>query len=134
VPRPSSTLAVQLDPTHQYAEVQLVKVRKDLAVLNQEGGASKLAEMKKTASEMKVKPPILNPASDEPMSLSFPNQTNLRDIYKAIGQAFGVNILFDPKLKDSKLSIELRNVTARQALEAVVEAAGHFTRCSTRRP
>jgi general secretion pathway protein D len=119
-------LAVQLDPTHQYAEVQLVKVRKDLAVLNQEGGASKLAEMKKTASEMKVKPPILNPASDEPMSLSFPNQTNLRDIYKAIGQAFGVNILFDPKLKDSKLSIELRNVTARQALEAVVEAAGHF--------
>jgi general secretion pathway protein D len=119
-------LAVQLDPTHQYAEVELAKVRKDLAVLSQEGGASKLAEMKKAAAEMKVKPPILNPASDEPMSLSFPNQTNVRDIYKAIGQAFGVNSLFDPKLKDSKLSIELKNVTARQALESVVEASGHF--------
>jgi len=119
-------LAVQLDPTHQYAEVELAKVRKDLAVFNEEGGASKLAEMKRAASEMKVKPPLLNPASDEPMSLSFPNQTNLRDIYKAIGQAFGINILFDPKLKDSKLSIELKNVTARQALESVVEAAGQF--------
>ncbi|MBZ5587075.1 MAG: hypothetical protein LAO05_00775 [Acidobacteriia bacterium] len=119
-------LAVQLDPTHQYAEVELAKVRKDLAVLNQEGGASKLAEIKKAAAEMKVKPPILNPASDEPMSLSFPKETNLRDIYKAIGQAFGINFLFDPKMKDSKLTIELRNVTARQALESVVEAAGHF--------
>jgi len=119
-------LAVQLDPTQQYAEVELQKVRKDVAVLSQEGGAAKLAEMKKAASEMKVKPPMLNPASDEPMTLSFPNQTNVRDIYKAIGQAVGINILFDPKLKDMKISIELKNVTARQALEAVMQAAGHF--------
>ncbi len=53
---------------------------------------------------MKVKPPVLNPASDEPMSLSFPNPTNVRDIYKAIGQAFGINILFDNKMRDQKLS------------------------------
>jgi len=119
-------LAVQLDPTHQYAEVELAKVRKDLAVLSQEGGAAKLVEMKRAAAEMKVKPPVLNPASEEPMSLSFPNQTNIREIYKAIGQAFGINVLFDPKLKDNKLSIELKNVTARQALEAVVEASGQF--------
>ncbi len=119
-------LAVQLDATNQYAEVELAKVRKDLAVLLQEGGAAKLAEMKKAAAEMKVKPPILNPASDEPMSLTFPNQTNARDIYRAIGQAFGINILFDPKLRDTKMSIELKNVTARQALESVMQAAGHF--------
>ncbi len=119
-------LAVQLDPTNQYAEVELRKVRKDLAVLMQEGGSTKLAEMKKAAAEMKVKPPALNPASNEPMSLSFPNQTNTRDIYRAIGQAFGINILFDPKLRDAKMSIELKNVTARQALESVMQASGHF--------
>ena len=119
-------LAVQLDATNQYAEVELAKVRKDLAVLLQEGGAAKLAEMKKAAAEMKVKPPILNPASDEPMSLTFPNQTNARDIYRAIGQAFGINILFDPKLRDARMSIELKNVTARQALESVMQAAGNF--------
>ncbi|HPC83202.1 MAG TPA: secretin N-terminal domain-containing protein [Thermoanaerobaculaceae bacterium] len=119
-------LAVQLDPTHQYAEVELGKARKDLAILAQEGGASKLEQMKKAAAEMKVKPPILNPASDEPISLSFPNQTNVRDIYKAIGQAFGINILFDSKLKDNKITIELKDVTARQALETVMQAATHF--------
>ncbi len=119
-------LAIQLDPTHQYAERELEKVRRDLAVLMQEGGAAKLAEMKKEAAEMKVKPPILNPASNEPMTLSFPNQTNAKDIYRAIGQAFGINILFDPKLRDTKFSIELKNVSARQALESVMQAAGHF--------
>jgi general secretion pathway protein D len=119
-------MAVQLDPGNQYAEVELRKVRKDLAVLMQEGGSAKLAEMKKVAAEMKVKPPALNPASNEPMSLSFPNQTNTRDIYRAIGQAFGINILFDPKLRDAKMSIELKNVTARQALESVMQASGHF--------
>lgn len=119
-------LAVQLDPTNQYAEVELAKVRKDLSVLLQEGGAAKLAGMKRAAAEMKVKPPVLNPASDEPMSLTFPNQTNARDIYRAIGQAFGINILFDPKLRETKMSIELKNVTARQALESVMQAAGHF--------
>ncbi len=119
-------MAVQLDPTHQYAERELEKVRQDLAVLSQQGGAAKLAEMKREAAEMKVKPPVLSPASNEPMTLSFPNQTNVKDIYRAIGQAFGINILFDPKLRDTKLSIELRNVTARQALESVMQAAGHF--------
>ncbi len=119
-------LAVQLDPTHQYAEVELGKVRKDLAILSQQGGEAKLEAIKRAASEMKVKPPLLNPASNEPITLEFRNPTSVKDIYKAIGQAFGINILFDPKLKDDKLSLELKNVTARQALETVMQAAGHF--------
>ena len=119
-------LATQLDSTHQYAEAELIKVRHDLEILSQEGGPAKLEAMKKAAAEAKVKPPVLNPASDEPLSLSFPNPTNVRDIYKALGQAFGINVLFDPKIKDAKLSIELKDVTARRALETVMQAAGHF--------
>lgn len=120
------SLAVQLDPTHQYAEVELAKVRKELAILAEPGGQTKLEAMKKAASEMKVKPPILDPKSKEPMSLSFPNPTNIKDIYHALGQAFGINVLFDPRLKDNKITIDLRDVTATQALEMVMQAGGHF--------
>jgi general secretion pathway protein D len=120
------SLAVQLDPTHQYAEVELGKVRKELEILEQPGGQTKLEAMKKAASEMKVKPPILDPKSKEPMSLSFPNPTNIKDIYHALGQAFGINVLFDPRLKDNKVTIDLRDVTATQALEMVMQAGGHF--------
>ena len=120
------TLAVQLDPTHQYAEVELRKVRKELEILAQPGGQTKLEAMKKAASEMKVKPPLLDPKSKEPMSLSFPNPTNVKDIYHALGQAFGINVLYDPRLKDNKITIDLRDVTAQRALEMVMSAAGHF--------
>jgi len=119
-------LAVQLDPTHQYAETELAKVRRDLEILAQEGGAAKLEQAKKAAREMKVKPPILTPETAEPMTLSFPNPVNVKDIYNAIAKAFGFNVLFDPRLRDSKLAIELKNVTARQALDNVVQAAQHF--------
>ena len=119
-------LAVQLDPTHQYAEVELVKVRRDLAILAQEGGESRLEAMKRAAADMKVTPPILSPSSGEPISLSFKEPRNIKDIYKAIGDAFGFNVLFDPKLRDARVSIELTQVTAMKALEGVVQAGGHF--------
>ena len=119
-------LAVQLDPTHQYAETELAKVRKDLEILAQEGGAAKLEQAKKAAREMKVKPPILTPETAEPMTLAFPNPVNVKDIYNAIAKAFGFNVLYDPRLKDTKLAIELKNVTAKQALDNVVQAAQHF--------
>ena len=74
---------------------------------SQPGGQTKLEAMKKAASEMKVKPPMLDPKSKEPMSLSFPNPTNVKDIYHALGQAFGINVLYDPRLKDNKITIDL---------------------------
>jgi general secretion pathway protein D len=120
------TLAVQLDPTHQYAELELSKVRSELEILAQPGGQTKLEAMKKSASEMKVKPPLLDPKSKEPMSLSFPNPTAVKDIYHALGQAFGINVLYDPRLKDNKVTIDLRDVTAQRALEMVMQAGGHF--------
>ncbi len=119
-------MAVQLDPTHQYAQQELDQVEKDLKVLAQPEGAKTLEQMKKEAREAKVKPPILNPKSNEPITLSFPSPKPVKEIYQALGKAYGFNVLFDPKLKDDKISVELTDVTAEQALEIVMQAAGHF--------
>ena len=119
-------LAVQLDPTHQYAEVELRKAREALAILMQENGQAKLEALKAAAADLKVKPPMLSPTSGEPITLSFPSPTNVKDIYKAIGQAFGFNVLFDPRLKENRVSLELRDVSAERALETVMQSAGHF--------
>jgi len=82
--------------------------------------------MKKRANITKAQPPQLNPASNEPISLSFPRETPVKDIYRALGNAFGINILFDQAVKDDRISIELKDVTAQQALERVMQAANHF--------
>jgi len=119
-------MAVQLDPTHEFAAQELRAVEHDLEILTSPEGEESLEEMKKRASEAKVKPPLLNPRSTEPITLSFPKAKPIKEIHKALAKAYGYNVLFDPKLKDDKLSIELKDVTAKQALEIVMQAAGEF--------
>ena len=49
--------------------------------------------------------------SDKPVDLLFPEPTSVLDIYRAWGQAFGIQVLFDFKIKDSKTVIELNDAT-----------------------
>jgi len=119
-------MAIQLDPTQEFAGQELREVEEDLRILSLPDGKHTLEEIKRQAREAKVKPPILDPTSDEPITLNFPKPKPVQEIYTAMGKAYGFNVLFDPKLKDRKLSIELNQVNAKQALEIVMQASGHF--------
>lgn len=118
--------AVELDSTNQYAATELEKVRQAIALKQRQSGDLRtIEEMKKEAQE-RSKPPMLEPRSKTPISLEFPNPVSIKDIYRALGKAFGINILFDPNLKDQEIAIELKDVTAQDALEILMRAAQHF--------
>ena len=119
-------MAVQLDPSNQYAEQVLEDVIEEMEILSTPDGARELERMKAEARQAKVKPPVLDPTSNEPITLNFPRPKPIKEIYNAIGKAYGFNVLFDPKLKDDRLAIELRDLSAEQALEMVMQGAGHF--------
>ena len=119
--------AVQLDPTNQYAQVELDKVRAQLeAATTGAAPTPTMDEMKREAAKVPAQPPMLNPRSRAPISLMFPQPQSLFAIYQALGKAFGLNILFDPQLRDQDMAIELREVTAQTALETLMRAAGQF--------
>ena len=121
-------LTVKLDPTNQYAAVELAKavnMVNDLGHVNDRGTIDDVKRRAK-ANITKSQPPQLAPSSDQPISLSFPRETPVKDIYKALGNAFGINIMFDQALKDDRIAIELKDVTAQDALERVMQAANHF--------
>ena len=122
-------MTVRLDPTNQFAAVELGKTVQFLGdVARAELESRSIDEVKRRARNnvSKAQPPALNPASDEPITLSFPRETPVKDIYRALGNAFGINILFDQAVKDDRITIELRDVTAQQSLERVMQAASHF--------
>jgi general secretion pathway protein D len=119
-------MAVQLDPTNQFAEQELSELGEELEILAQPGGTEALEEIKRRAREAKVKPPILSPQLEEPLTLSFLQPKPVKEIYKAISKTYGFNVTFDPKLKGDKLVIELNDVTAERALELVTQASQHF--------
>jgi general secretion pathway protein D len=119
--------AVQLDPTNQYAQAERDKVREQLAAAASSiQSAPTIDELKRRTRNMSAQPPVLNPRSRTPISLDFPQPQSLFAIYRALGKAFGINILFDPQLRDQEMAIELRDVTAQTALETLMRTAGHF--------
>ncbi|MFL6196310.1 MAG: cohesin domain-containing protein [Thermoanaerobaculia bacterium] len=118
--------AVQLDPTNQYAKAQLDHVHKAYLEQRQSQGAETIDQLKAKARGSRQQPPVLNPRSNKPISLEFPQAVSLFSIYRALGQAFGINILFDPNLRDQEISIDLKDVTAQAALETLMRSSGHF--------
>ena len=117
--------AVQLDPTNQYALTELEKIRTRVESTGR--GPKSISQLKEEGRGAEPMPPVLSPRSDEPITFDFPNATFM-EIYRAIGQAFGFNIVFDPRLRDAPLSspIELREVTALEGLEILMQSLGHF--------
>jgi general secretion pathway protein D len=119
--------AVQLDTTNQYAKAQLENTRQAWMAQRQgRDGLSTIEQMKKKAAAERPQPPQLNPRSERPISMEFPEAVPIFQIYQALGKAFGINVLFDPNLKDQEISINLQEVTAQTALETLMRSANHF--------
>ncbi|MEM8960651.1 MAG: FecR domain-containing protein [Acidobacteriota bacterium] len=119
--------AIELDPSNQYAASELAKVLEEIRALDENRNAvTSIDQMKQRIRGARAQPPVLDPRSKEPIDLLFPEAASIQDIYRALGKAFGVNVLFDPKLRDNEISIELNDVTAESALEILMRTAGHF--------
>jgi len=119
--------AVLLDPTNQYAEVELRKAREEAAkVIADRSGETRIESLKRRVRGTRAKPPILEPASDRPISLNFPAPRPIKQIYKALADAAGINVIFDPQLKDDNVAIVLTNMDFQRALETLMRQENHF--------
>ena len=118
---------VLLDPTQDYAEVELRKAREDVAKAAAErNGDTKLEALKKKTRGARARPPMLEPASDKPISLNFPQAKPIKQIYQSLAAAAGINVIFDPQLKDENVSIVLTNLPFQAALETLIRQENHF--------
>ncbi|MGE5275637.1 MAG: secretin N-terminal domain-containing protein [Acidobacteriota bacterium] len=119
--------AVLLDPTNDFAETELRKAREDAATLAAERNKdTKIETLKKRAHGARAKLPMLEPASDKPISLNFPQPKPIKQIYQALAAAAGINVIFDPQLKDDNVSIILTNLSFQSALETLLRQENHF--------
>jgi general secretion pathway protein D len=119
--------SVALDPTNDVAVQELKRVAEDIEARRLEtAGGSAAEKAKAKAKGRRAAPPMLNPASDKPIDVTFPPDTPIKRIYQALCTASGINVIFDPQLKDDKFTIDLRNLTFQKALETAMRQAGHF--------
>ena len=67
--------------------------------------------------------PLLSPTSREPLSIRF-TQASTRDILNFIGQAAGINVLFEKDFVPRPFSIQLEGVPLESALGQIMAGAG----------
>jgi general secretion pathway protein D len=119
--------SIAIDQTIGTAQQEVKKVKADIEVRQREiEGGTPVEKAKAKTRGMRANAPLLNPSSTKPIDLIFPTDTPIKKIYSYLGAAAGINIIFDPQLKDDKFSLDLRNVTFQKALETVLRQAGHF--------
>jgi general secretion pathway protein D len=119
--------AVLLDVTNDYAAVELKKAQEEVAEQEAERNApSEMQKLKKKTRGARAVAPILEPASDKPINLNFPQPKPIKQIYRALADAAGINVIFDPQLKDDNVSIVLTQIDFQKALETLLRQENHF--------
>ncbi len=116
-----------LDPENDYAITELRHAKEQVARLEQEKNEpTRMQKLEEATKNARAVIPILQPASKRPISLNFPQPRPIKQIYLALGQAAGINVIFDPALKDDPAAIVLTNVTFQNALETLIRQENHF--------
>jgi general secretion pathway protein D len=120
-------VSIALDSTNDSALQELKRARADIESRSRESaGGTPVEKAKARTKGMRGAPPMLNPSSTKPIDVAFAPDTNIKKIYAALGAASGINIIYDPQLKDDKFTLDLRGMTFQKALETAMRQAGHF--------
>jgi general secretion pathway protein D len=119
--------SVALDPTSDAAQQEFRRTKADMdARARENAGGTPVEKAKARTRGARGAPPMLNPSSTKPIDVTFPPDSNIKKIYTALGAAAGINVIYDPQLKDDKFSLDLRGMTFQKALETAMRQAGHF--------
>ncbi|HUN83703.1 MAG TPA: cohesin domain-containing protein [Terracidiphilus sp.] len=119
--------AVEIDPSNEAAEQEIAKIRAmqpEQAPPSMTGVAETPAEQKEI--ESMGAPVELKPLSNEPLTLYMVNDS--KTVYQAIGQAAGINVLFDPDYTGKRIQVDLKNVSLLDALRIVGTLSNTFWR------
>ena len=119
--------SIALDPTSDAAQQELRKTKADMeARARENAGGTPVEKAKARTRGMRGAPPMLVPSSTKPIDVTFPPDSSIKKIYAALGAAAGINVIYDPQLKDDKFTLDLRGMTFQKALETTLRQAGHF--------
>jgi len=117
--------AAEIDPSNEAAQQEIAKIRnshgQQPTVDRNPMSAQRGADVGSMDS-----PAQLRPMSNEPLTLHMAQDSKL--VYQAIGQAAGINVLFDPDYISKRIQVDLNNVSLLDALRIVGTLSGTFWR------
>ena len=117
--------AYELDPSNEPAGVKIANLQQTLRERAEAARAPAPIEAMRTQARLDTRPPLLDPVSDEPLVIEFAD-AGLRDVLDFLGEAAGINVLYDRDFDDVTLSVTLAGVTFEEALSRILSTNGAF--------
>jgi general secretion pathway protein D len=111
--------ASEYDPTNRQAVAKIAELDRTIHDRLEAARPRPPIEQMRARAAQASAPPILNPASREPLRITF-NNASLRDILNTIGNSHGINITYDREVVDRPTSVQLDGVTLEQALSQLM--------------
>jgi len=115
---------MEVDPANEVAEASAVRLEQQL---EKKDGARVEPAATTPVAEAPVK---LAAATTGPVTLHAVEDSRI--IYETIGKIAGLNVLFDPEYVAKRVDVDLKNVTAVEALRVVGEVSNTFWKPVTR--
>ncbi len=117
--------AFELDPSNGQTGVRIANLQQTLRERMEAARVPAPIEAMRSQARADTRPPLLDPVSDEPLVIEFAD-TSLRDVLDFLGEAAGINVLYDRDFEDLTLSVSLAGVTFEEALSRILAANGAF--------
>ncbi len=119
--------AVELDPGNVLAQQDIGKLKEEMDKKDRLGSSAELPD----ADDLeKPAPPVhLDPVPAEVITLHMTEQSGV--VYRAIGRAAGLNVLFDPDFVSKTITVDLKQITLIEALRILGDLSNTFWKAST---
>ena len=117
--------AYALDPSNGQAAVKIANLQQTLRERAEASRAPPPIAAMREQARQQMQAPLLDPASDEPLTVSFAD-ASLRAIIDFLGQASGINVTYDEGFEDRPYTVTLAGLPFEEALARILAANGFF--------
>ena len=119
--------AAEIDPSNEAAQQEITNIRRkqgqNPAVPEEEIPVP--AQEAQDLSNVEA-PPELKPVSNEPLTLHMTEDSKV--VYQTVGKAAGINVLFDPDYRSTRIEVDLNNVSLLDGLRIIGVMSNTFWR------
>jgi len=113
--------AAEFDPSNRQAAQRAALLERRVRENLEAALPPPAVEQMRDEARRQTEPPLLNPASREPIDLRFTNAST-QDILDFLASATGINITYERDFRPAPFSIELEGVTLEEALDQLMTA------------
>ena len=112
--------ASEYDPANRLVASKVIEMERRIRDLAEASRPQPSIQQMRDVARQQA-PPLLNPASRDPIDVVF-NNASVRDILNSIGMAAGINITYERDFQDRPYTVNLRGVTFEEALTQILGA------------